>query len=96
MFYKGLQNLLGPSYWYCEQIVALLATQAAVPSPASDLENRRRLCLEMQLHMEFAWQSSAATVPAAPPALLLLAPWMLAASQPLSLGPRTVARKTDP
>jgi hypothetical protein len=78
---EGLQNLLGPSYWYCEQIVALLATQAAVPSPPSDLENRRRLCLEMQLHMEFAsvppqsrsTASSAATVPAAaPPALLLL------------------------
>lgn len=61
-----VRKLLGPSYSCCEQLCAVLTPASTHPN---SLEQRLRLCSELELYGEYA----AAAQRTAPPALLLLA-----------------------
>lgn len=62
----AIESLLGPSYWHCEHVAALIAAEADTSAAASQLQEQRCLCHEVQVYAEFVSVSD-------PPALLLLA-----------------------
>lgn len=55
----GLQALFGPSYWYSQHMVELVATDPAECAPANRLREQRRLCQEVQIYAVFAATSRA-------------------------------------
>ena len=61
-----IEALLGPSYWHCEHVAALIAAEADSSVPTSRLQEQRHLCHEVRVYAEIVSISD-------PPALLLLA-----------------------